>query len=35
MLSVTIIWRALHDEDVKDILVTIIGDLTMVGRDAF
>ena len=27
--------RALHDEDVKDILVIIIGDLTMVGRDAF
>ena len=27
--------RALHDEGVKDILVTIIGDLTMVGRDAF
>ena len=27
--------RALHDEGVKDILVTIIGDLTMVQRDAF
>jgi hypothetical protein len=27
--------RALHEEDVKDILVTIIGDLTMVDRDAF
>jgi hypothetical protein len=27
--------RALHDEGVKDILVTIIGDLSMVGRDAF
>jgi hypothetical protein len=27
--------RALHDEGVKDILVTVIGDLTMVGRDAF
>jgi hypothetical protein len=27
--------RALHDEGVKDILVTIIGDLTMVDRDAF
>jgi hypothetical protein len=27
--------RALHDEGVKDILVTVIGNLTMVGRDAF
>jgi hypothetical protein len=27
--------RALHDEGVKDILVTIIGDLTMVDRDGF
>jgi hypothetical protein len=27
--------RALHDEGVKDVLVTVIGDLTMVGRDAF
>jgi hypothetical protein len=27
--------RALHDEGVKDILVTIIGDLSMVERDAF
>ncbi|WP_315705246.1 MULTISPECIES: ParB-like protein [unclassified Bradyrhizobium] len=27
--------RALHDEGVKDVLVTIIGDLTMVDRDAF
>jgi len=27
--------RALHDEGIKDILVTLIGDLTMVGRDAF
>jgi hypothetical protein len=27
--------RALHEEGVKDILVTLIGDLTMVGRDAF
>ena len=27
--------RALHDEGVKNILVTVIGDLTMVGRDAF
>ncbi len=27
--------RALHDEGVKDILVTVIGDLTMVERDAF
>jgi hypothetical protein len=27
--------RALHDEGVKNILVTIIGDLTMVQRDAF
>jgi hypothetical protein len=27
--------RALHEEGVKDILVTIIGDLTMVERDAF
>ena len=27
--------RALHDEGIKDILVTVIGDLTMVGRDAF
>src|ERR1700674_3562172 len=27
--------RALHDEGVKDILVTVIGDLRMVDRDAF
>jgi hypothetical protein len=27
--------RALHDEGVKDILVTVIGDLTMVEGDAF
>jgi hypothetical protein len=27
--------RALHDEGVKNILVTIIGDLTMVQREAF
>ena len=27
--------RALHDEGVKDILVTVIGDLTMVERAAF
>ena len=27
--------RALHDEGVKDILVTVIGDLTMVDREAF
>jgi hypothetical protein len=27
--------RALHDEGVKDILVTVIGDLTMVQRDDF
>ncbi len=27
--------RALHDEGVKDILVTLIGDLTMVDRGAF
>ncbi len=27
--------RALLDEGVKNILVTVIGDLTMVGRDAF
>ena len=27
--------RALHDEGVKDILVTMIGDLSMVQRDAF
>ncbi len=27
--------RALHDEGVKDILVTLIADLTMVDRDAF
>src|SRR6201997_2864326 len=27
--------RALHDEGIKDILVTVIGDLTMVARDAF
>jgi hypothetical protein len=27
--------RALHDEGVKDVLVTIIGDLSMVDRDAF
>src|ERR1700692_2614734 len=26
--------RALHDEGVKDILVTVIGDLTMVDRQA-
>jgi hypothetical protein len=26
---------SLHDEGVKDILVTVIGDLTMVERDAF
>jgi hypothetical protein len=27
--------RALHDEGVKDIIVTVIADLTMVDRDAF
>src|ERR1700722_12635519 len=27
--------RALHDEGVTDILVTVIGDLTMVQRDSF
>jgi hypothetical protein len=27
--------RALHDEGIADILVTLIGDLTMVDRDAF
>lgn len=27
--------RALHDEGVKDVLVTVIGDLSMVDRDAF
>jgi hypothetical protein len=27
--------RALHDEGVENVLVTVIGDLTMVGRDAF
>src|SRR6185437_4429789 len=27
--------RSLYDEGVKDILVTVIGDLTMVERDAF
>src|ERR1700710_754119 len=27
--------RALHDEGVKDILVTVIADLTMVDKDAF
>ena len=27
--------RALHDEGVKDVLVTIVGDLRMVDRDAF
>jgi hypothetical protein len=27
--------RALHDEGVKEVLVTVIGDLTMVDRDAF
>src|SRR5260370_9881343 len=27
--------RALHDEGVKDVLVTVIGDLTMVERAAF
>jgi hypothetical protein len=27
--------RALHDEGVKNILVTVIGDLTMVEKDAF
>ncbi len=27
--------RALHDEGIKDILVTVIGDLTMVQKDAF
>jgi hypothetical protein len=27
--------RALHDEGIKDVLVTVVGDLTMVERDAF
>ena len=27
--------RSLHEEGIKDILVTIIADLTMVDRDAF
>ena len=27
--------RALHEEGIKDILVTVIGDLRMVGEDAF
>ncbi len=27
--------RALHDEGVKNVFVTIVGDLTMVDRDAF
>jgi hypothetical protein len=27
--------RALHDEGIEDILVTVIGDLTMVEREAF
>lgn len=27
--------RALHEEDVSDVFVTVIADLTMVGRDAF
>ena len=27
--------RALHEEGVKDVLVSLIGDLTMVDRDAF
>jgi hypothetical protein len=27
--------RALHDEGIKDVLVTVIGDLRMVERDAF
>jgi hypothetical protein len=27
--------RALHDEEVKDVLVTLIGDLSMVERDDF
>src|SRR5204862_7355921 len=27
--------RALHDEGVEDVLVTVIGDLTMVDHDAF
>jgi hypothetical protein len=27
--------RALHEEGVKDVLVTVIGDLTMVDRGAF
>src|SRR6201995_4081097 len=27
--------RALHEEGIKNILVTVIGDLTMVERDAF
>ena len=27
--------RALHDEGIKDIIVTVIGDLTMVERSAF
>jgi len=31
--STITIWRArFHDEGIKDILVTLIGDLTMVGR---
>ena len=27
--------RALHDEGIKEVLVTVVGDLTMVARDAF
>src|SRR5580693_2312943 len=27
--------RALHEEGIKDILVTVVADLTMVDRDAF
>src|SRR5207344_1818970 len=27
--------RALHDEGVKDVMVTVVADLTMVDRDAF
>src|ERR1700760_2580815 len=27
--------RALHEEGVKDVLVTVIADLTMVDKDAF
>jgi hypothetical protein len=27
--------RALHDEGIKDVLVTVVGDLTMVEREAF